>query len=109
MMINFDDFVKIDFRVGTIVKVRDFPKAKNPAYILLLDFGPLGIKKSSAQITEGYRKEELLGRQVIAVVNFPSKQIAHLQSACLVLGAVKNNKVVLLSPEFSVPNGSVVS
>ena len=107
--INFDDFTKVDFRVGTIKKVEDFPEAKNPSYKLTIDFGDLGIKQSSAQITTLYKKEDLLNRQIVAVVNFPKKQIANFFSECLVLGALRDNDVVLLNPENKVLNGSVVS
>ena len=106
-MISWSDFEKVDLRVGTILDVQDFPEAKNPAYKLRIDFGENGIKNSSAQITKLYRKEDLVGRQVIAVTNFPPKQIANFSSECLVLGAVLEGKdVVLLKPERSVPNGS---
>ncbi len=92
--------------VGTILSAEDFPKAKNPAYKLTIDFGPLGIKNSSAQITKLYTKEELPGRQIIAVINFPPKQIADFMSECLVLGAVANNKeVILIRPDKNIPNG----
>lgn len=106
--IVFEDFQKIDLRVGTIVEVHDFPKARKPAYKLRIDFGPLGIKKSSAQITTLYSKEALVGKQIIANVNFAEKQIANFKSQCLVLGAVDNDKVVLLNPSTKVPNGSTV-
>ena len=89
--ITFEDFSKVDIRVGTILEVNDFPKAKNPAYQLTIDFGDLGIKKSSAQITTLYSIEDLIGRQILAVVNFPKKQIANFQSECLVLGAVSGD------------------
>ena len=107
MSISWDDFAKVDMRVGTVVEVSDFPKARKPAYQLKIDFGEeLGIKQSSAQITVHYRKEELLNRQVIAVVNFPPKQIAGFVSDCLVLGIYDaNNDVVLLQPERPVGNG----
>ena len=108
-MIIFEDFTKVDLRVGTIIEVNDFPDARNPAYQLTIDFGDLGIKKSSAQITTLYKKDDLLNRQIVAVVNFPKKQIAKFMSECLVLGAVKGNDVILLSPETRVKNGSVVS
>ncbi len=107
--INFDDFTKVDIRVGTIIEVEDFSEARNPSYKLIIDFGEIGIKQSSAQITTLYKKDELLNRQVIAVVNFPKKQIANFFSECLVLGAVKGKDVVLLNPENKVSNGSVVS
>lgn len=105
-MITWDDFEKIDIRSGTILEVKDFPKAKKPAYQLLIDFGPLGIKKSSAQITHYYSKEELLNKQITAVVNFPPKQIAGFFSECLVLGVYdENNQVILLQPDKAVTNG----
>lgn len=107
--ITFEDFTKIDLRVGTIIEVNDFPKAKNPAYQLTIDFGDLGIKRSSAQITTLYTKEELLNRQIVATVNFPKKQIANFMSECLVMGAVDDKDVILLSPEQKVKNGSTVA
>ena len=107
--INFDDFTKVDLRVGTIIEVDDFPEARNPAYQLTIDFGDLGIKKSSAQITTIYTKEELLGRQIVATINFPKKQIANFMSECLVMGAVDGKDVILLKPEHKVKNGSTVS
>ena len=106
MTITWDDFSKIDIRAGTITEVTDFPKAKKPSYQLKIDFGELGIKQSSAQITSFYNKEELLGKQVIAVVNFPVKQIANFFSECLVLGVYTDeNDVVLLQPGRQVQNG----
>ncbi len=107
--INFEDFTKVDLRIGTIIEVDDFPKARHPAYQLTIDFGDLGIKKSSAQITTIYTKEELLGRQIIATINFPKKQIANFMSECLVMGAVDGKDVILLKPEHKVKNGSTVS
>lgn len=107
--ITFEDFTKLDLRVGTIIEVNDFPEARNPAYQLTIDFGALGIKKSSAQITTLYKKDDLLNRQIVAVVNFPTKQIARFKSECLVLGAVDGKDVILLNPENKVKNGSVVS
>jgi tRNA-binding protein len=105
-MITWDDFEKIEMRVGTILEVNDFPEARNPAYQLRIDFGEFGIKKSSAQITALYTKQELLHKQVIAVVNFPPKQIGKFMSECLVLGVVGQNKeVTLLHPERTVANG----
>ncbi len=106
--ISFEDFSKVDIRIGTITKVDDFEKARNPAYQLTIDFGHLGIKKSSAQITTLYTKEELLDRQIVAVVNFPDKQIANFMSECLVLGAVNGGDVILLDPETKIKNGSAV-
>ena len=105
--INWSDFEKIDLRVGTIIEVRDFPEARNPAYQLHIDFGSeLGILKSSAQITKRYSKEDLLNRQIVAIVNFPKKQIGKFMSECLVLGAVgEEGDVVLLNPDFKVENG----
>lgn len=107
--ITFEDFTKVDLRIGTIIEVQDFPEARNPAYQLTIDFGDLGIKKSSAQITTVYEKEDLLRRQIVAVVNFPKKQIATFMSECLVLGAVNGKDVILLNPENKVKNGSTVS
>jgi len=108
--ISFDAFTKLDLRVGTIVEVNDFPKARKPAYQLKIDFGALGVKQSSAQITEHYSKEELLNRQIIAVVNFERKQIANFYSDCLVLG-VPDDKgaIVLLKVGKTCKNGQVVS
>lgn len=108
-IITFEDFTKVDLRIGTIIDVNDFPKANNPAYQLKIDFGDLGVKKSSAQITTQYTKEDLLNRQIIAVVNFPKKQIADFMSECLVVGAVKEDDVFLLHPETKVRNGMPVS
>lgn len=107
-MIGFDNFEKVDFRVGTILQVEEFPKAKKAAFQLTIDFGPLGVLKSSAQITTQYNSKELVGRQVIAVVNFPVKRIANFNSQCLVLGATQGNDVFLLSPEAVVENGQLV-
>jgi len=105
--IQFTDFLKVDIRVGTIVAVEDFPEARKPAYKLQIDFGPLGIKRSSAQITHHYRKEALVGKQVIAVANFPQKQIGKFMSEVLTLGLPdENGMVVLLEPTLKVPNGS---
>ena len=105
-MITWNDFEKVDMRVGTVVNVEDFPKARNPAYKLTIDFGSLGIKKTSAQITKLYKKEDLINKQVIAVVNFPPKQIANFISEVLVLGVVGNEKeVILLKPDQKTENG----
>ena len=94
--ITFEDFNKVDIRVGTIIEVTDFPKAKKPAYQLMIDFGDLGIKKSSAQITQLYPKNELLNKQVLAIVNFKNKQIANFISECLVLGVENDKKEIVL-------------
>ncbi|WP_067150638.1 tRNA-binding protein [Pseudotamlana agarivorans] len=107
--ITFEEFTKVDLRVGTILEVKDFPEARNPAYQLFIDFGDLGIKKTSAQITTLYKKEDLINRQIVAVVNFPKKQIASFMSECLVVGAVNGKDVVLLNPENPVKNGTTVS
>lgn len=104
--IQYSDFLKVDIRVGTIVHVEDYPEARKPAYKLEIDFGDLGKKRSSAQITHHYRKEELLGKQVIAVVNFPPKQIGKFMSEVLTLGLPDDQgQVVLLEPTVKVPNG----
>ena len=104
--ITYDDFLKVEIRVGKIIDVEDFPKARKPAYKLLIDFGEFGRKRSSAQITTFYKKEELVGRLITAVTNFPPKQIADFISEVLVLGVVlDNNDVVLLKPDFDVQLG----
>ena len=107
--INFEDFTQVDLRVGTIIEVHDFPEAQNPSYKLTIDFGELGVKKSSAQITTLYTKDDLLHKQIVAVVNFSAKQIGKFISECLILGAVNAKDVILLNPETKVKNGSVVS
>jgi len=105
-MLSWQDFEKVEMRVGTVLDARDFPEARNPAYQLWIDFGEFGVKKSSAQITQLYDKHELIGKQVIAVLNFPPKQIATFFSECLVLGLVGDQKqITLLQPERPVPNG----
>lgn len=108
-IITFEDFTKVDLRIGTIIEINDFPEARNPAYQLTIDFGDLGIKKSSAQIITLYTKEDLLKRQIVAVVNFPKKQIAKFMSECLVIGAVNGKDVILLNPENKVKNGTPVT
>jgi len=109
-IITWPDFSKIDMRVGTIIKINDFPEARKPAYQIQVDFGKnIGIRKSSAQITNRYTKEELLGKQIIAVINFPKKQIANFMSECLILGAVDGSDVILLRPEAKVDNGLKIS
>jgi tRNA-binding protein len=105
--LTWQDFEKVEMRIGTIIEVNDFPEAKKPAYQLTIDFGTaIGILKTSAQITKRYSKEELINRQIVAVVNFPKKQIGKFMSECLVLGAVgEENDVVLLAPDFKIENG----
>ena len=105
-MINWQDFEKVEMRVGTIIEVNDFPDAKKSAYQLTIDFGvEIGVKKSSAQITKRYSKEELVEKQIIAVVNFPKKQIGKFMSECLVLGSVNEDDIVLLTSDKKVENG----
>jgi len=105
-MATFDDFMKLDIRVGTIMEAKVFAKARKPAYQLVVDFGPeLGTKKSSAQITQHYTPEELIGKQVLAVVNFPPRQIADFMSEVLVLGTYSEGGVVLIRPDKDVQNG----
>ena len=101
------EFERVEMRVGTIIEAKDFPQAKKPAYQLMIDFGKvIGLKKTSAQITQRYTPESLIGRQVVAVVNFPKKQIGPFMSECLVLGSVgEDNDIVLLAPDFVVENG----
>lgn len=104
--ITYDDFLKVEIRVGKIIKAEDFPKARKPAYKLTIDFGEFGVKQSSAQTTTFYKKEDLIGRLVTAVTNFPPKQIADFFSEVLVLGVVlDNNDVILLKPDFEAPLG----
>ena len=105
-MATFDDFMKLDIRVGTIVEAKVFEKAKKPAYQLVVDFGEeIGLKKSSAQITQKYSTDELVGKQVLAVVNFPPRQIANFMSEVLVLGTYSEGGVVLITPDKEVQNG----
>lgn len=106
-LLHWDDFQKVEMRVGTILEVHDFPEARKPAYQLTIDFGAtIGVRKSSAQITKRYTKEALLQKQIVAVVNFPKKQIGKFMSECLVLGAVgQEGDVILLSPDFKIENG----
>jgi len=105
--LSWSDFEKTEMRVGTILEANDFPEARKPAYQLTINFGTeIGIRKSSAQITKRYEKQDLIGRQIIAVVNFPRKQIGKFMSECLVLGAVgEDGDVILLQPDFKVENG----
>lgn len=107
MDLSWNEFERTDMRVGTIIEVNDFPEARKPAFQLTIDFGAeIGIRKSSAQITKRYQKEDLINRQIVAVVNFPKKQIGKFMSECLVLGAVgEEGDVILLAPDFKIPNG----
>lgn len=108
-MISWEDFEKLDMRIGTILEAIPFEKAKKPAYKLKIDFGVEGIKNSSAQITAHYNCEELIGKQIIAVINFPPKQIANFISECLVLGVYDaNNSVILLQPDKQTENGNKI-
>lgn len=106
--ITWDDFLRVEIRIGTVIQVDEFPEARNPAWKLIVDFGPeLGTRKSSAQITDLYSKEDLLGKQVMAVTNFPPKQIGPIMSECLVTGFLNDDgAVVLAMPEQNVPNGA---
>lgn len=110
MEISWNDFDKIDMRIGTIVRAIDFPQARNASYQLYIDFGAvIGVKKTSAQITSLYTKEDLIGRQIVGVVNFPPKQIGPIMSECLVLGTVSGKDVRLLHPDVKVENGLQIS
>lgn len=108
--ISWEDFEKIDLRVGTIIEATPFEKANKPAYILHVDFGSMGIKKTSAQIKDNYTIKDLVGQQIIGVMNFQKKQIANIKSEFLVLGAINNqiNNVVLIQPKSTVSNGSII-
>lgn len=108
-MINWEDFEKVEMRAGTILEAEEFKEARNPSYKLLIDFGDFGRKRSSAQITENYTTEELIGKQVIAVTNFPPKQIANMMSECLITGLIKQDgSVILAVPEREVENGLIL-
>lgn len=107
-MATYEDFLRLDIRVGRVISAEPFPEARKPAYKLTIDFGPLGMKRSSAQITDLYKSEDLVGKLVVAVVNFPPKRIAGFSSEVLVLGAIFDSKVSLLSPDHEVPPGSRV-
>jgi len=108
--LTWNDFEKVDMRIGTIIEANDFPKARKPAYQITIDFGEeIGIRKSSAQITKRYTKDELIGKQIMAVVNFPKKQIANFFSECLVMGAVDGDDVILMQPSAKILNGLKIS
>ncbi|KEQ26165.1 chaperone CsaA [Paenibacillus tyrfis] len=110
MEATIDDFHKLDLRIGTVIAAEPFPEARVPAIKLQIDFGELGIKRSSAQITKRYVPEELIGRQVVAVVNFPPRRIAGYVSEVLVLGGVpEHGDVILLSPDQTAPNGTPIA
>ncbi|MFN8416448.1 MAG: tRNA-binding protein [Cytophagaceae bacterium] len=105
--LSWEEFEKVEMRIGTILSAEEFKEVRNPAYKMIIDFGELGTRKTSAQITKLYKPEELIGRQVVAVVNFPPKQIANIMSECLVLGGMGDNKeITLLAPERKVANGT---
>lgn len=104
-LIDYSLFQKLDFRVGTIINAEEFPEAKKPAYKLQIDFGPLGVLNSSAQITKKYQIKDLKEKQIIALVNIGKRKIANFESDCLVLGANSNDEVILLTPEKKIPNG----
>ncbi|NLG95529.1 MAG: tRNA-binding protein [Acetomicrobium flavidum] len=104
-MATLEEFMDLDIRVGRVINAEDFPKARKPAYKLTIDFGPFGVKNSSAQITELYKKEDLVGKEVVCVMNFPPKQVADFVSEVLVLGVYTENGVVLLQPDREVPLG----
>ena len=107
--LTWNDFMKVEMRVGTIISAEKFEQAKNPAYKIIIDFGEFGIKKTSAQITKLYDPEKIIGKQIVAVVNFPPKQIATIMSECLILGGMGENKeVVLIEPEQKVKNGTII-
>ncbi|WP_028889679.1 tRNA-binding protein [Tenacibaculum ovolyticum] len=105
--LTWNDFTKVEMRIGTIISAEIFEEARNPAYKMQIDFGEYGIKKTSAQITKLYTPKELIGNQIVAVINFPKKQIATIMSECLVLGGIGDNKeVTLISPERKIKNGT---
>jgi tRNA-binding protein len=105
--LTWDEFIHVEMRVGTVIAAESFPEVRNPAYKITIDFGEFGTRKTSAQVTALYQAEELIGKQVVAVINFPPKQIANMMSECLILGGIGDNKeVTLLQPERKVKNGT---
>lgn len=105
--LTWDEFMHVEMRVGTVLSAEPFPEVRNPAYKITINFGEFGTRKTSAQVTDLYRAEELIGKQVVAVINFPPKQIANMMSECLILGGIGENKeVTLLQPERAVKNGT---
>lgn len=107
--LTWREFLKVEMRIGTILSAEIFEKARKPAYIIQIDFGEFGIRKTSAQITKLYSVEEIIGKQVVAVVNFPKKQIANIMSECLILGGLgTENEVVLLTTERTIENGTKI-
>lgn len=105
--LTWDEFMRVEMRIGTIIAAEVFPKVRNPAYKITIDFGEFGIRKTSAQVTALYQTDELIGKQVVAVINFPPKQIATMMSECLILGGIGDHKeVTLLQPERAVKNGT---
>lgn len=109
-LLSWSDFAKVEMLIGTVIEAELFTEASNPSYKLKVDFGELGIKKTSAQVTDLYQPQNLIGTQIVAVVNFPPKQIANIMSECLILGALGENKeVTLLQPERKVKNGSRIA
>jgi tRNA-binding protein len=109
-IISWEDFEKIDMRVGTVIKAVEFKKAVNPSYIIHVDFGEIGIRKTSAQITKNYKLKDLIGKQIVGLVNLPKKQIANIQSEFLILGAIDGNSenVVIIQPQSITENGSII-
>ncbi len=107
--LSWEDFSKVEMRIGTVISAEVFKEVRNPAYKITIDFGDLGIKKTSAQVTKLYTCEEIIGKQVVAVVNFPPKQIANIMSECLILGGLGEDKeVILMQPERKVKNGTKI-